>query len=99
MARAYIQAVIEKDPDVPIVRSTWVAACKQTGQRLPFSTYRLPVLYGCTLSFTNVPKRRRFTLQKQVELFGGSVAPDMSKSCSYLVVGPCSTVTAKLRCE
>jgi NAD-dependent DNA ligase len=92
-----VQAVLDIDQNVPVVRSTWVGDCQKTSQRLPYSSYLLPVLTGCTLSFTNIPKRRRVQLQKQVEKLGGTVAPDMSKHCSHLVVGDVNIISQKLR--
>jgi NAD-dependent DNA ligase len=94
-----VQAVLDKQQHVPVVTSRWVTECQQTGQRLPYNSYSLPVLASCTISFTNVAKRRRTALAKHIEELGGKFAPDMGRHCSYLVVGDQGNSTDKLRCS
>ena len=83
---------------MPVVRSNWVADCEKTSQRLPFSKYMLAPLAGCLLSFTNLQKKVRQRLKGAIESLGGRMAPDMSKSCTHLVVGDLHPISQKLRC-
>lgn len=83
---------------MPVVGTDWLHACTKVNLRVPFNTYFTPALKDCTLSFTNLAKRARSRFQKDIEALGGSVAPDMSKKCSHLVVGDASKPSSKLRC-
>lgn len=92
-----MQTVLEQH-DVPVVGTDWLQACMKVKLRVPFNQYFTPALQDCTLSFTNLAKRARTRYQKDIEDLGGSVAPDMSKKCSHLVVGDASKPSSKLRC-
>lgn len=82
---------------MPVVRCKWVEDCQKTCQRLPFGNYMLPPLSGCILSFTNMQKKLREKLKDKIVALGGNVAADMSKSCTYLVVGDVHPVSQKLK--
>lgn len=82
---------------MPVVRSAWVEDCRRTGSRLPYAAYTLAPLTDCLISFTNVSKRDRPRLCKAVEELGGRVTPDMTKTCTHLVVGHFSA-SPKLKC-
>ena len=71
--------------------------CEEQQQRLPFTSYLLPPLAQCVLSFTNLPKRSRQYFTAEIEKLGGTTAPDMGKACTYLVVGDMKP-SEKLRC-
>lgn len=91
-----MQTVLEMH-DVPVVGTEWLHACMRVKLRVPFNQYFTPALKDCTLSFTNLAKRARTRYQKDIEQLGGSVAPDMSRKCSHLVVGDASKPSSKLR--
>lgn len=82
---------------MPVVGTGWLQACMRVKLRVPFNQYFTPALKDCTLSFTNLAKRARTRYQKDIEELGGSVAPDMSRKCSHLVVGDSSKPSSKLR--
>ena len=82
---------------MPVVRRAWVEDCRRTGSRLPYGAYALAPLTDCLISFTNVSKRDRPRLCKAVEELGGRVTPDMTKTCTHLVVGHFSA-SPKLKC-
>lgn len=82
-----LQNVLGWHQAIPVVTSEWAAVCKRTLQRVPYSEYALPALKDCSVSFTNLDRRDREALKGRVEELGGTVCPDMSKSCTHLVVG------------
>jgi len=89
---------IGRDPSVLTVTAAWVAACTKRGARVPFEAFRLPILQGCQISFTNVAKPRRVALQQHIEAAGGRVAADMNRCCNYLLVGDATQPSPKLKC-
>jgi hypothetical protein len=93
-----LQGVLELHSEIPVVTSDWVQACHQTRQRVAFNNYLLPALRECSISFTNLNRRQRAAYQRSIEELGGTVAADMSKHCTHLVVGDTSKMSAKLKC-
>lgn len=83
----HMQNVLGSHQTIPVVTSEWVTVCKRTLQRVPYKEYALAALKDCLVSFTNLDRRQREALKSRVEELGGTVCPDMSKSCTHLVVG------------
>lgn len=93
-----MQSVLQQRLNVAVVTSAWVDACRQAGARLPFDQFRLPPMQSCLVSFTNMTKPRRVALEGPIKAAGGSIAPDMSRNSTHLVVGDATKPSAKLQC-
>jgi hypothetical protein len=93
-----VQNVLGVHQGIPVVTSEWATVCKRTLQRVPYTEYALPALKDCSVSFTNLDKREREALKIRIEELGGTVCPDMSKSCTHLVVGNENKASMKRQC-
>ncbi|KAL6765523.1 hypothetical protein V8C86DRAFT_2453652 [Haematococcus lacustris] len=82
----YLGVVQRQGFNKPIVSPSWLAACRQAQQQLPFEQHILGPFAGlnvCITGFTD--QHSRTWLPDQVQKGGGSYSADMYRSCTHLI--------------